>query len=222
MEGPLTVVLRLSHATEMILAAAIGFGFGFVLERAGFGRADRLAAVFYGRDFRVLRVMFGAIVTAMVGLHLLDVAGALPIASIGILDTYLWPQLVGGLLLGAGFILGGYCPGTSVVAAVSGKVDAVLFLAGLLGGSMLFTLAWPDLAAFAASGARGRLMLYDVLGVPSGVVVFGVAALAVAAFWGVGKIERAVRARLPARAAAPEPSAAEPAGDLAAGEGSAS
>jgi hypothetical protein len=180
-----------------MLSLAIGFGFGFVLERAGFGRADRLAAVFYGRDFRVLRVMFTAIVTAMVGLYFLDLAGVLPISSIGLLETYLWPQLVGGLLLGFGFIIGGYCPGTSVVAAASGKVDAVLFLGGLVLGATLFTLGFEDLASFASSGARGRLLLHEALGVSSGVVVFAVSVFAVAAFWGVGKIQRAVNARFP-------------------------
>jgi hypothetical protein len=199
-EGPLSVVFQISHATEMMLSVAIGFGFGFVLERAGFGRADRLAAVFYGRDFRVLRVMFTAIVTAMTGLYFLDLAGVMPLASIGILDTYWWPQLIGGLLLGAGFIVGGYCPGTSVVAAVSGKIDAVLFIGGLVFGATLFTLGYQDLAAFASSGARGRLLLHETFGIPSGVVVFAVAVFAVGAFWAVGKIERAVNARFPARA----------------------
>jgi hypothetical protein len=183
----------------MMLAVAIGFGFGFVLERAGFGRADRLAAIFYGRDFRVLRVMFSAIVTAMIGLYSLDLAGAMPLSSVGILDTYLWPQLVGGLLLGVGFIIGGYCPGTSVVAAASGKIDAMLFIGGLVLGATLFTLGFEDLAAFASSGARGRLLLHDALGVSSGVVVFGVAVFAVGAFWAVAKIQRALNARCPVR-----------------------
>lgn len=222
MEGPLSVVLKLSHPAEMIVSVLVGMGFGFVLERAGFGRADRLAAVFYGRDFRVLRVMFTAIVTAMIGLYFFDVFGVLPLASIGILDTYLWPQLVGGVLLGFGFIIGGYCPGTSVVAAVGGKVDAVLFLGGLLLGSSLFTLAYPDVAAFASSGARGRLLLHEVFGVSSGVMVLGVALFAVAAFWAVSKIERAVRARSPERTPpTPEPTR-ETLPRATAGEGSAS
>ena len=44
----------------------IGFGFGFVLELSGFGNSKKLAAQFYFRDLTVLKVMFGAIVTAMV------------------------------------------------------------------------------------------------------------------------------------------------------------
>ena len=187
MEGPLSVVLRFSHATEMVVAGLVGFGFGFVLERAGFGRADRLTAVFYGRDFRVLRVMFSAIVTAMIGLYSLDLAGVLPLPSIGLLDTYLWPHLVGGLLLGAGFVVGGYCPGTSPVAAVSGKIDAWLFMGGIVGGSALFTLSWDTVAPLAGAGARGRFLLFDLLGVPSGVVIFAVTLFAVGAFWAVGR-----------------------------------
>jgi hypothetical protein len=210
MEGPLSVVLRFGFATEMLAAVAVGFGFGFALERAGFGRADRLAAIFYGRDFRVLRVMFSAIVTAMVGLYFLDLVGVMPLSSIGILDTYLPAQLVGGLVLGAGFIVGGYCPGTSVVAAVSGKIDAWLFLGGLVLGSAVFTLSWDTLAPLANAGARGRWLLHDLFHVSSGVMVFAVALFAVGAFWAVGRIEAAVRRRYPERAPEPEPDASLP------------
>jgi len=208
MSGPLSVVLRFSHATEMLVALLVGFGFGFVLERAGFGRADRLAAIFYGRDFRVMRVMFTAIVTAMLGLYFFDLVGFLPLASIGVLDTYLWPHFLGGLLLGAGFIIGGYCPGTSVVAAVSGKIDAVLFMFGIAVGSGVFTLAWDDLAPLANSSARGRLLLQDLFGVPSGIMVFAVTLFAVGAFVLVARIEAAVRKAYPVQpAATPGPKA---------------
>src|SRR3990172_4119905 len=200
MEGPLSVVLKMSHPTEMMISVLIGIGFGFVLERAGFGRADRLTANFYGRDFRVLRVMFTAIVTAMLGLYVLDLLAILPLSSIGILDTYLLPQIVGGLLLGVGFIVGGYCPGTSVVAAVSGKIDAVLFMLGIAFGSAVFTFGYDTLAPLANAGARGRVLLHDFFHVNSGIVVFAVSLFAVGAFWAVGRIEQLVRARTSARA----------------------
>ncbi len=200
MEGPLSVVLKMSHPTEMMVSVLVGIGFGFVLERAGFGSADRLTSNFYGRDFRVLRVMFTAIVTAMLGLYFLDLLKILPLSSIGILDTYLPSQVLGGLLLGVGFIVGGYCPGTSVVAAASGKIDAVLFMFGIAGGSAVFTLGYDTLAPLADAGARGRVLLHEFFHVSSGVMVFAVTLFAVGAFWAVGKIEQAVRARLPARA----------------------
>jgi hypothetical protein len=219
MEGPVTQALHLSFSTEMVIAVLVGLGFGFTLERAGFGRSDNLAAIFYGRDFRVMRVMFTAIVTAMIGLYFLDLAGILPLASIGILDTYLWAQLVGGLLLGVGFIVGGWCPGTSIVGVMSGKIDALLFVFGLVVGSLVFTLGFDGLEPLQDAGARGRLLLPDAFHVPSGVAVLAVALFAVGAFWAVGKIEAAVRARYPARAAQPEAEeAAATRGAPAAGE----
>ena len=56
----------------LVVGTLIGFGFGFTLERAGLGRAQKLAAQFYGTDLTVLKVMFGAIVTAMLGLVVLS------------------------------------------------------------------------------------------------------------------------------------------------------
>lgn len=181
-----------SHSTEMVASVAVGIGFGFALERAGFGRADNLAAQFYGRNFRVLRVMFSAIVTAAVGLYSLDLLGVMPISSIGLMDTYVAPALVGGLLLGAGFIVGGYCPGTSLVASVSGKVDALLFMGGIFAGSMVFTLSYDAVAKFHGSTALGRVLLSEYFGVPSGVMIFAVALLAVGSFWGASRIEARV------------------------------
>lgn len=210
MEGPLSQVLKLGFSTEMLLSVFIGLGFGFVLERAGFGRSDNLASIFYGRDFRVLRVMFTAIVTAMIGLYFLDVLGILPISSIGILDTYLWAQLAGGLLFGAGFIIGGWCPGTSIVGVVSGKIDALLFVFGLVLGSMVFTLGFENLAPLQNAGAKGRLLLHDVFHLPSGVMVFLVALFAVGAFWAVGRIEARVRLHVARASTPPSPLRAVP------------
>lgn len=196
MEGPVSVVLNFSRPVEMMLAVAIGFGFGFVLERAGFGRADNLAAIFYGRDFRVMRVMFTAIVTAMIGVYFLDLIGVLPIGTIGVLDTYLLPQLIGGLLLGAGFIIGGYCPGTSIVAAGSGKFDAMLFLGGLVVGSAVFTLGFESFKPLQNATAMGRMLIHEYFNIPSSFVVLGVALFAVGSFAMVRKIETMVNRSL--------------------------
>lgn len=193
MPGPISQTLNLGHGAEMSLGLLLGLAFGFVLERGGFGRADNLAAIFYGRDFRVLRVMFTAIVVGMLGLYLADLVGLLPLWSIGLLDTYWAPQLVGGLLLGAGFIVGGYCPGTSLVAAASGKTDALLFIAGLPLGALLFTVGYDGLETFHRSTALGRVLLPEALGLPAWAVVLGVVGMAVGAFAAVKPIEDRVR-----------------------------
>ena len=91
----------------------IGFGFGFVLEISGFGNSKKLAAQFYFKDLTVLKVMFTAIVTAMVLLFLSVGLGILDFNLVWVNPTYLWPGIVGGLIMGVGFIVGGFCPGTS-------------------------------------------------------------------------------------------------------------
>lgn len=195
MPQPFFAALQPSHGLEMLLAALVGGGFGFALERAGFGRADNLAAIFYGRDFRVLRVMFTAIVTCAVGLYLLDGTGLLPVTSLRLLETFWVPQAVGGFLLGAGFILGGYCPGTGLVGAVSGKLDALWFLGGLAGGTFLFSLTLPWIEEFQLRGSLGERLLPEALHLPRWAAVGLLVLLAVGAFWLAGWIEQRVAGR---------------------------
>jgi rhodanese-related sulfurtransferase len=169
---------------------AIGFGFGAVLEMAGFGDTRKLAGQFYLREMTVLKVMFTAIAVAAV-----LVAGA---AGLGLLDmsrvwvnpTYLWPGVVGGLVMGVGFILGGFCPGTSVVAASTLKLDGMVFLAGALLGVYAFGETVSSLEPFFLSSYLGRFTLDEWLGVSTGAAVLLVVALALAMFWAAELLER--------------------------------
>ena len=173
----------------LLVGTLVGVAFGFVLERAGFGRARNLAAQFYLTDLRVLKVMFSAIVTAVVGMTLLAGVGVLDLSQITVPETYLWPQLVGGLLLGAGFIVSGYCPGTGIVAIGSGNVDGVFAIGGVMLGSLAFGVGYGPLEAFYKSGAMGAVRLDALLGVPAAVVAAAVVAMAVGAFIGGEKLE---------------------------------
>ena len=195
MTFPLYMKDAFGYPAAMAIAVLIGFLFGFVLERAGFGRARNLAAQFYGTDMRVLKVMFSAIVTATVGLGLLGALGAVDLAAISVPETFLWPQVVGGFVLGMGFILSGYCPGTAVVATASGNMDGVFALLGVALGSIGFGFAYPWLEGFYLSSAMGSVTLHELLGVPWAVVAFGVALMAVGAFWFAEWVERALARR---------------------------
>jgi rhodanese-related sulfurtransferase len=149
----------------LIMAVLIGIGFGFTLERGGFGSARKLAAQFYLYDMTVFKVMFTAIITAMVGVFGLAKIGVLQMDSLYVNPTFIWPQLVGGLMLGAGFIISGYCPGTSLVASASGKLDGMITVVGVMAGIFTFGMVYtPELAAFHVSGSYGRLFLFDMLG----------------------------------------------------------
>lgn len=188
--GPLYKFEWFDAAYGLQLAGLIGFFFGFVLERAGFGDARKLTAVFYLRDFAVLKVMFTAIVVCMIGLLYFSVFGWIDLSRVHVLPTYLWPQMVGGLVLGIGFVMGGYCPTTSVVAAVSGKLDALIFLVGMILGVFLFAELFPLLKEFYRAGSMGPYLLSDVFGVHSGVIAFLACVMAVGVYWIVEKVEQ--------------------------------
>jgi len=203
----------------LALAVVIGVAFGFVLERAGLGRVEKLMGQFTGHDMTVLRVLFTAIVTAMAGAVLLSALGLLDLPFVQTrYPTYLWPMIAGGVLLGVGFVVSGYCPGTCVVAAGAGKLDAIATLFGVGLGGLAYAELEGALGAFPTSGNLGPFSLARWLGVPAPAIVGLLALVAVGAFVGAGRIERlAARAgpppRVVAEPAAPEPERAE--GDVA-------
>jgi len=182
------------RALGLAIAVAVGIAFGFVLERAGFGRAQKLVGQFYGTDMTVLKVMFTGIVTAMIGAVALSAVGLLDLETVQFnYPTYLWPMIVGGLALGVGFVVSGYCPGTSLVAAASGKLDGLATVLGVMAGGLLYAELEPALGAFPSSGKLGTFTLSRWLGLPAYAVAGAVLVIAIGAFAGAEKIERLVR-----------------------------
>jgi uncharacterized membrane protein YedE/YeeE len=187
--GPLYKLGWFDFAYSLQMAGLIGFLFGFVLERAGFGNVRKLTAIFYLRDFAVLKVMFTAIVVCMLGLLYFSIFGWLDLGLVYLLPTYIWPQIVGGLILGVGFVMGGYCPTTSIVATVSGKLDGLIFIVGMIVGSFIFAEIFPLLEGFYSAGDMGAVRLTDVLNLNSGIIALLVCLMAVGAYWFVEKVE---------------------------------
>jgi rhodanese-related sulfurtransferase len=182
MDAPFYKFGLFSENTSLVVAFVIGIGFGFFLERAGFGSGNKLARQFYFRDMAVLKVMFTAIVTAMLGVFFLSRAGLLDLSQVYLTPTNLGANVLGGLVLGVGFVVGGYCPGTSVVAAATGRVDAMVYVLGMFSGMLAVGFAMPALAPLLQWGAMGPLTLATAWSVPYGVLVAGVALMAGAAF----------------------------------------
>ena len=189
--------LDFADGTQPSLAGALGVGiaFGWCLERAGLGSAPKLMGQFTLRDMTVLKVMFSAIVTAMLGLFWLSWLGVVDLARIAVPPTFIGPQIVGGAVFGAGMALAGLCPGTSCVAAATGRVDGLTVAGGFLAGVLGAGLAVPLMARFYESGSRGSIALPAALGVAPGTMTFVVVAGALAAFAAAGRIEHAMRER---------------------------
>jgi hypothetical protein len=193
MNAPLYQFGAFGEAGSLVLALVIGLAFGFTLERAGFGSGRKLAAQFYLTDLTVFKVMFTAIITAMVGLYGLSTLGVLDLSLIYQLPTYLVPQLAGGLIFGVGFVVGGYCPGTSCVAASTGRIDGLVLVGGMMAGIWIFIELYPRLETFVNSTFLGEFSLPQALGIPHGVVVLLVVAMAGAGFLIAERIEARAR-----------------------------
>jgi uncharacterized protein len=168
-----------------------GVLFGYVLENAGFGSPCKLTAQFRLTDWSVFKVMFTAIVVAAVGLTALTGMGVVAADDLYVPPAFLGAAAIGGALVGAGFAVGGYCPGTSVVGFVSGRLDALVFLVGLLLGTGVFAGGFGALEAWTTSGALATGdTLPAILHVPAWVVDLAMVAAAVLVFWLAARFER--------------------------------
>jgi uncharacterized protein len=155
----------------LLIAGGIGVAFGCALECAGLGDPPKLAGQFYLRDFTVLKVMLSAMLTAMLGVFWGARLGILDLGALYVPETYLLPQLVGGLVFGLGFVLSGLCPGTSCVALASGRIEGAATMLGLFAGVLLVGLALPVVEPFYRSTPQGPLTLQRLVDLPYGVVV---------------------------------------------------
>jgi uncharacterized membrane protein YedE/YeeE len=174
-----------------VTAVASGVAFGVALERAGLGSARKLVGQFYGTDLTVFKVMFSAIVVAMLGAFWLGRLGVLDLSRVDVPGTWVAPQLVGGVVFGAGMAAAGLCPGTSCVAAASGRGDGVAVLLGMFSGVLATGVGFAPLRGFYESTARGPLTLPGWLDVPYGAVVLAVVAVALVGFRVAARIEGA-------------------------------
>ena len=182
------------EGASLIVALIIGVAFGWFLERSGMGSARKLAGQFYLTDLTVFKVMFTAILTAMLGVFWLGWLGVLDVSRIYVPETWILPQLVGGVVFGVGFAMAGLCPGTSCVSAATGRIDGVAVVVGMFAGVFGTGLLFGRLITFYASTPRGTFTLPDLLNVNEGVIVFAIVLIALAGF--------KVAERLEARSAA--------------------
>lgn len=189
--GPLVPDI-ISNDLNFIVALIIGILFGAILEQAGFSTSKKLVGLFYGYDFTVLRVFFTAGVVAMIGVLALVHFGYLDMNLVYINPTFLWSAIVGGLIMGLGFVVGGFCPGTSVCAASIGKIDAMIFVAGSAIGVFIFAEAYPIFEPLYKAANLGSPQIFETLGMSQSLFAFLLAVVALTAFWAVSIIENKV------------------------------
>jgi len=187
--GPLIPLGFINPDLSLFFAFVIGLGFGYVLEQGGFSNSRKLAGVFYGYDFVVLRVFFTAAITAALGLLLFSYMGIIELDLLYVNPTFLWSAIVGGAIMGVGFILGGFCPGTSMVAAIIGKIDAMFFIIGMMLGIFFFGSFYEAFQPLYKGWDFGAIYIYDTLGLSREWFVFLLVVVALIAFIVTRKIE---------------------------------
>jgi len=196
-EFPLPLADMFGHWGSYVVYLLIGIAFGACLEVAGFGNSMKLAAQFYFKDMTVFKVMFTAIIVAASLIFLASGLGMLDYNLIWVPPTYLWPGIIGGLIMGVGFIVGGFCPGTSLVAMATGKIDGIFFVLGVLFGIFMFGETVSNFAVFFESSYMGRFTLPELFDTSYGAVTLAIVVGAILLFWGAEKVEDAVNGRSP-------------------------
>lgn len=181
--GPLSILSEFPEWLNLIIALLIGIGFGFALEQAGFSSSRRLAGMFYGYNTTVLKVFFTAAIVALIGSQLLSFFGLLNLKLVFVNPYYMNATIIGGVIMGAGFIMGGYCPGTGISALSIGKIDAMIFLLGGLAGAFLFAETYPYIQSIAMENYKGAMQIDEWMGVSTGVFTFILIIAAVILFW---------------------------------------
>ena len=158
---------------KIISALIFGLAFGFLLQKGGVGKYHILLGQLLLQDWTVVKIMMTAVVVGMVGIFALHHFAKV---NLHIKPTKLGPNIIGGLVFGAGFALIGYCPGTGAAALGQGSWDALFGMAGLVAGSWLYAELSGTLKKTVEKwGDLGKLTLAEMLHIPRGACVVAMA-----------------------------------------------
>ncbi|SNR72790.1 hypothetical protein SAMN06265371_11052 [Lutibacter agarilyticus] len=180
--GPLIPNGIIPEEWNSIIAIIIGIFFGFILESSGFSSSRKLAGVFYGYDFAVLKVFFTAALVSMIGVLYMDYLGYVDMTQLYVHPTYLWGAIIGGVVMGVGFVAGGFCPGTSLCAVAIGKIDAIVYVIGIMIGVFIFSELFELFEPLYNGYFYGNITLMDTFGVNPYWFVFIFSLIAIVAF----------------------------------------
>ncbi|NLH53177.1 MAG: YeeE/YedE family protein [Bacteroidales bacterium] len=191
--GPLITNGIIDPGWNNYIALLLGMAFGFVLESAGFSSSRKLAGVFYGYDFVVLKVFFTAAVVSVIGIYLMGHLGWLDISKLYIQPAYVQSTIVGGVIMGIGFLMGGFCPGTSFTGVAIGKIDAMVFSVGMFIGVLIFGELYPLFENLYNAGNLGYITITEYFGIQPGIFILGLTVVALVAFYVTAIIQQKVK-----------------------------
>ena len=183
----------ISPAWDNFFAVILGMGFGFALEASGFSSSRKIIGTFFGYDFVVVKVFFTAAIVASLGLLYFSYLGLVDFSTLYIQPTFLASAIAGGIIMGIGFAMGGFCPGTSLCATAVGRIDGLVFFGGMFIGVFLFSEAFPLFESMYYSGSEGAKMVNTVFGISPELFTFFLVLAAIGMFAGAGWVQKRVK-----------------------------
>ena len=191
--GPLIPNEFIPAEWNFVLAILIGITFGYIMEASGFSSSRKLVGVFYGYDFAVLKVFFTACIVALIGLNYMDYLNWIDLTQLFVQPTYLWAAIIGGFIMGIGFLAGGFCPGTSLCAVGIGKLDGIVFTIGLFIGILIFSESFAWIQPLYENSNLGHITLDKTLGISPYLIIFIFTLIAILAFYMSDVIRKRVK-----------------------------
>jgi hypothetical protein len=126
---------------EITLAILIGLLFGFVLQKAGAANPQRIIDMLHLKDFHLMKTILLGIGLSSLLLFTMMALGIMDNSNLSVKTAYIG-VIIGGAIMGTGWAIAGFCPGTGIVAAGAGRKDALSFILGGLVGAFIFTLVY--------------------------------------------------------------------------------
>lgn len=163
----------------VVTALFLGFLFGVLLCYARVNKFNVITGAAIFKDFTVIKVLATAI---GIGSILIVLEALLGWASFQVKPLIVSGIIVGGIVFGVGMAVLGYCPGTMVISAAEGSLDAWLGILGGLIGGLIFSELYPFIKNYLGPNL-GALNLATYLGIGPALVVatfiFGIALVAI-------------------------------------------
>lgn len=140
---------------EILLAILVGAAFGFALDRAGATSPNLIIGMLTLRTLHLMKTILLAIGVASVLTFAGQMAGLVDVGHLSVKAAYIG-VFFGGILLGLGWAVSGFCPGTGLASAATGRWDGLVFAVGGLAGAAGYMLTYPWF--------EGTWMLEDIAG----------------------------------------------------------